>query len=546
MEECDLGPLNADEGGCTSSCRLSFCGDGFVEKGVEECDLGPNNANDGACTDDCKNATCGDGFVWKGVEGCDLGINNAADAECTPECTVAICGDGFLRPGEECDDGNPFGADGCGPTCLTPRSLQDGHRDNLITGEADGDFPFGLTNLGDLNGDGLDDLGIASGGHDPYGAAYILFDALEIGNLGEASIKISGTEFKSINGIYPIGDVNQDGSPDIALSGTWSFQQGDKAAVFIFHSPIQASMTIEDAVATGTVAEFNDVGRLQVRPVGDTNGDGSDDYLVIDSDLDTPGDGNGVAYLIQDHTPLSSDLLGDAASSFLGGVSDADTLGDVDGDGLNDIYIRSVVFSDSGSHHSIHGFTAPFSNVETTDQAEMDLVPPSGYQINDARSGHDIDGDGSTDLVVALGTFPGLWRASLFSGPLLGTIPSSAADFEITGEFEGSRYVEDVFMLGDVSGDGHHDVAFTSGDDGFDLSALGNLYVLYGPVSGTSQASQSDAIIRITGMVDVGELEVAAGDFDGDGRNDIAIGDRVANLSTLRGQIFIYLATTLD
>ncbi len=43
-EECDDGNRD-DEDACTSGCRVAFCGDGFVQRGVEECDAGAANAD---------------------------------------------------------------------------------------------------------------------------------------------------------------------------------------------------------------------------------------------------------------------------------------------------------------------------------------------------------------------------------------------------------------------------------------------------------------------------------------------------------------------
>ncbi len=52
-EQCDLGPANADDGACTSHCRLPVCGDGLVQLGVEQCDDGGVLAGDG-CSVDCR------------------------------------------------------------------------------------------------------------------------------------------------------------------------------------------------------------------------------------------------------------------------------------------------------------------------------------------------------------------------------------------------------------------------------------------------------------------------------------------------------------
>ena len=65
-----------------------------------------------------------------------VGINelvkavNAALNGCTPT-TGAICGNGHMEPGEECDDGNTFGGDGCAANCTTETMRQGTFDPNL-------------------------------------------------------------------------------------------------------------------------------------------------------------------------------------------------------------------------------------------------------------------------------------------------------------------------------------------------------------------------------------------------------------------------------
>ena len=125
-EECDLGPDNADDGACTTSCTLARCGDGLIQEvNDESCDDGLDNSDEGACTGSCSVAVCGDGFTWEGVEECDDGPENQAGlyGGCTPmTCTRgAYCGDGEVqKPYEECDLGEAKnGEDGeaCSSLC---------------------------------------------------------------------------------------------------------------------------------------------------------------------------------------------------------------------------------------------------------------------------------------------------------------------------------------------------------------------------------------------------------------------------------------------
>lgn len=127
-EECDDGN-NVDTDDCTSECKKSACGDGFVQNGLgEECDDGNDDGSD-ACVK-CKEALCGDGAVRVGVEECDDGNLTNTD-DCLESCLLATCGDGFIKATslldpeqqslEECDDTNDIAGDNCTTECLKPR-----------------------------------------------------------------------------------------------------------------------------------------------------------------------------------------------------------------------------------------------------------------------------------------------------------------------------------------------------------------------------------------------------------------------------------------
>ena len=115
LEECDQGPMNADDGACTLGCKNAVCGDGLVQTGAEACDDGNQDDTDN-CLSTCVVATCGDGKVGPG-EACDDGNMNDGDA-CGNDCALASCGDGKPQPGEVCDDGNKTDTDDCLGTCV--------------------------------------------------------------------------------------------------------------------------------------------------------------------------------------------------------------------------------------------------------------------------------------------------------------------------------------------------------------------------------------------------------------------------------------------
>jgi cysteine-rich repeat protein len=105
---------------CVQTPIVPCCGNGTTES-PEQCDDG-NTVDTDACRNNCQLAVCGDGVVRTGFEQCDQGAanSNAPDATCRTNCLPRRCGDGIVDPGagEQCDDGNTIGGDGCSATCF--------------------------------------------------------------------------------------------------------------------------------------------------------------------------------------------------------------------------------------------------------------------------------------------------------------------------------------------------------------------------------------------------------------------------------------------
>ena len=129
---------------CTSECKKSVCGDGYVNPSKEQCD--PKETREeidprGACGSDCR-YTCGNGVTDPGEQCdpgsscmssavrqndctsdssvCELGVDSCIvnggsfspldspsenSALCNFDCTLKNCGNGILDSGEECDGG---------------------------------------------------------------------------------------------------------------------------------------------------------------------------------------------------------------------------------------------------------------------------------------------------------------------------------------------------------------------------------------------------------------------------------------------------------
>jgi cysteine-rich repeat protein len=139
-EDCDLGSGNGPGTGCETNCRFSCttapdscvttnpCGGTLActpstvsGQTVQKCVAGAPPPVGTACGTGniclggtCKLSVCGDGYVDAGRgEECDPPNGTSCDAN----CKAIVCGNGRRDTGEQCDDGNTTNLDGCDATC---------------------------------------------------------------------------------------------------------------------------------------------------------------------------------------------------------------------------------------------------------------------------------------------------------------------------------------------------------------------------------------------------------------------------------------------
>jgi hypothetical protein len=153
-----------------------------------------------------------------------------------------------------------------------------------------------------------------------------------------------------------------------------------------------------------------------------------------------------------------------------------------------------------------------------------------GEQINDGFGGSvasagDVNGDGVDDVIVGADQLfnEGTGKAYVFYGPLAGSIQAADANAILIGEVAQDLFGVSVSRTGDFNGDGFDDIIVGAWDNGGSGVRSGRAYTFFGPLSGTIQAADADFIV--TGQAsDQFGLSVAGMDLNGDGVGDLIVG----------------------
>ena len=522
-------------------------GDGWAaaQAGGDDCDdtdAARNPGSDERCNgedDDCDGTVdeddALDAITWYAdSDGDSYGDPAVSDIDCTQPT-------GFVEDYSDCDDTddevNPaareIAADGADNDCdgsdaaqttidmTLPSGLDPGRCDRSGIGTV-------LAPAGDIDGDGIPDYLVGSpNSGDPY-------DWMDY--RGIVTVALSSTTHPEICGnlydwagyaLAGLGDQDGDGWGDIAVG---SF---DADEIWLFHNLDEDPSDIEEATATIS----HDQGSIRfgatLAAPGDLDFDGYDDLLVGALYDDSAAHRAGAAFLLYGPFSGSSTLAVDDV--WLLGVGENDQAGerlsgagDVDGDGAPDLMV-GVPRNDAAGEAAgaIYIVTQPVPG--TTSLADADAIllgeaPGDGAGQGVASAG-DIDGDGYDDLLIGAPSADnghgGSGAAYLLLGPISGTSSLATRDATFVSDTTDSSVGFVVASAGDFDGDGTLDIAL--GDPLLDSSA-GGVYVHLGPLSGTWLTDNAEFLILSTDdHPGVGHSVITFGDYDGDGRSDLLL-----------------------
>ncbi len=437
-------------------------------------------------------------------------------------------------------------------------------------------FGRSVASLGDLDGDGINDIAVGAegddGGGNSQGAVHVLFlnadgsvkSTMEINSANTNGLDLDdGDNFGS--SVASLGDLDGDGIIDIAVGADADDEGGsNRGAVHVLFlnddGTVKSTAEINSNTTSGPDLDNHDRFGTSVTSLGDLDGDGINDLAVGASRDETVH----VLFLNGDGSVKSTvEIKRTNANNFGSAVA---SLGDLDGDGIADLAVGAEF--DSGGDGAVHILflntdgTVRESRVVTTETNGGPALDSDDFFGTSVTAMGDLDGDGIADLAVGATEDNTHGKVFILFLRADGTVRELT---KIDSDTEGGPTLDedDVFgisvtSLGDLDGDGIVDLAVGAYDDDEGGEDRGAVHVLFlnsaegtdfgdAPESfGTTTASHAGGGPRLGTERDSEEQANLSDDATGDDLTETDDEDGVTFNATLLASPFIRIIGTVE
>lgn len=361
-----------------------------------------------------------------------------------------------------------------------------------LLGSAYGDFLGGsIDTTADLTGDGFSDVILGAKLHGASGGVWVLSGLItENLEMTDAHAKFTGgSEEDHLGGnVRAIGDLNRDGTPDLAMTAKRHDNPATDAGVlYVQWGPIGETLTdlsVDADVRIFGEYEYDFFGST-LGSAGDITGDGQADLVATAGESDQGGENAGRVY-IWNATPEDGSSASEAwciidglEGQRIGYVNPA---GDLNGDGRPDLGISSE--TGGAAEGGIVYWVTPEAGQHTIDTLAWGSIESETQGTNLGSSftyTGDLDSDGFDDMAVSAPFSNGSGgTVYLYYGPLSGSLTDADADARFLGSGAAEALGHEIDAGLDATGDAIPDLLFgADGGDGLENGA-GRVYLLSG------------------------------------------------------------------
>ena len=390
-----------------------------------------------------------------------------------------------------------------------------------------------VSNAGDINNDGVEDLIIGARGGDPNGnsnagESYVVFGqdsgfnaSFNLANLdGSNGFVINGINSGDFSGtsVSSAGDVNGDGIADIIIGANFADSNaGESYIVFGQDSGFNASLNLANLDGSNGFVingiNSGDFSGTSVSGAGDINGDGVSDLIIGANFADPNGNSNaGESYVVFGNKNGFTSNLNlanlDGSNGFvINGINSGDfsgtsvsSAGDINGDGFSDIIVGATNADPNNQENAGQAYVILGTDAEFNSSFDLSsLNGQNGFVINgdnvdnllgtSVSSAGDFNGDRLDDIIIsAVGANQETGTSYVLFGstePFNAVIDLDQLEpnqgFTIEGIDQGDRSGNSVSSAGDVNGDGFDDLIIGAPQaDPNDIRDAGESYLVFG------------------------------------------------------------------